>query len=808
MLEVSIVIPVYNTGNYLIKAIDSCLRQTFKNLEIIIINDGSTDNSLQIALEYEARNNNIRVITTENRGLSEARNKGLDEAQGRYVYFLDSDDWIEPQTIEYCYKQAVDNELEIVLFDSKVEVDMAPTSMNAIKFNNYIRNHIVNPNYIYSGRQFIEAYSDKGGVLVQAWLVFTKREFLLKNNIKFLSNAYYEDVAFNFSCMMMAERIMYIPQAFHVRLYREGSIMTTSLNTRKICSVYEITKEMYSALLIMGKQDDSLWIRHLLREMYKLYRAIFLNVSRRDYENAKAHTEEILRHQRDVIVIYYKLLNLIGEKPSNVRRTMEFINEVVTPFGWISEEILDTAREITSDREKLIGNILSGLPFNKENIRVGVYGSGKHAEYILNKYREILGDIKAELVFIDTYKKSFSEKIYDYDIINVDDLDTMHISEIVILSYLYEEEMYSNLVKKYGSRYKIHRIYKADKEPIDSDIYMFWFNRLQRFYEHGRKRIVLINTPLHTNIGDHMIAIAAKRFFADFLPDYDVTEVTNKTYKGMRTDVLYRTNKIDDIIVITGGGFLGSLWPSGQNVYSILKDFPDNKILILPQSMYFEDNEEGEKQRKLFYDLLVDHNDIAVLLREHISYNRFEAMFKGRVKGYLMPDMALTLNYSHEQKERKGILLCLRNDKESILSEDIKTSIKAHFLDLGQEVSEGSMHWHTDIKERMRNEVIAEKINEFKKYSLVITDTLHCMISCAIGGTPCIAINNINKKIEGIYKSWLYDLKYIRYVDKPEDIMNMDIDGWEELYRNNYYDKDYSDYLKQIADLLICNEKE
>lgn len=801
MCEVSIVIPVYNTEDYLSRAIESCLNQTFKGLEIIIINDGSTDSSLQIAQAYEAKYTGIRVVTTENRGLSEARNKGLDVARGRYIYFLDSDDWIEPQTIEHCYRLANENELDMVLFDSKVETDCSLESSIEINFNNYKRDHIVDSKPIYSGRQFVETYSAKGGVLVQAWLVFTRRDFLLNNNIRFLPNAYYEDVAFNFLCMMKAERIMYVPWAFHVRLYRGGSIMTTSLNTRKVCSIYEITKEMYSSLLTCGKQDDSLWIKHLLYEIYKLYSTVLLNVTKKDIAAVKADDEEILRHQRNVIVIYYKLLNMMEEKAANVRKALEFANEVITPLGWISKEILDIAGEIASDRERIIRNILSRLPFDQENIRVGIYGSGKHAEYILNKYIELVGDIKAELVFIDSYKKSFSGKNKGYDIVNIDDIDKIDISEIVILSYFYEEEMYNNLVNRYGGKYKIHRIYGQDKEPLDSTIYKFWYKRLQKFYEHGRKRLILINTPLHTNIGDHMIADAANGFFKDFLPDYEITEVTNKIYKEMRRDVVYRTN-VDDVIVITGGGFLGSLWPSGQNVYSILKDFPHNKILILPQSMYFEDNEEGERQKQLFCDLLVNHNNIVVLLRENISYNRFEAMCKGKVKSYLMPDMALTLNYSHEQKERSGILLCLRNDKESILTEDEKISIRTQFLGFGEAVEEGSMHWHSNITQGMRKEIISAKINEFKGYRLVITDALHCMISCAISGTPCIAINNINRKLEGIYKSWLSGLSYIRYADTLEDVINMDLSGWEELYKSNHYDKDYSDYLRRIADLI------
>jgi len=104
--------------------------------------------------------------------------------------------------------------------------------------------------------------------------------------------------------------------------------------------------------------------------------------------------------------------------------------------------------------------------------------------------------------------------------------------------------------------------------------------------------------------------------------------------------------------------------------------------------------------------------------------------------------------------------------------------------------------------QNQREEIIKTKINELKKYKLVITDALHCMISCAISGTPCIALNNVNGKLEGIYNSWLKDLNYLKYVDSVKGILHMELNDWEELNKENNYDKDFSPYLAQIADLI------
>ena len=99
---ISIIINVYNGEKYIDRCLDIVINQTYKNLEILIINDGSVDNTLKLCKKYKDKR--IKIITTENQGLSLSRNVGLDNATGKYIYFLDVDDYIEKDTIEYLYK--------------------------------------------------------------------------------------------------------------------------------------------------------------------------------------------------------------------------------------------------------------------------------------------------------------------------------------------------------------------------------------------------------------------------------------------------------------------------------------------------------------------------------------------------------------------------------------------------------------------------------------------------------------------------------------------------------------------------------
>src|SRR5574344_1801991 len=112
---VSLIIPVYNTGEYLVECLDSCIRQTLSNIEIICVDDGSTDDSLKILNEYAKKDNRVRVFAQKNSGQSVARNKGMKLAEGKYIAFLDSDDSLNRCMLENLYNQANADNADITM---------------------------------------------------------------------------------------------------------------------------------------------------------------------------------------------------------------------------------------------------------------------------------------------------------------------------------------------------------------------------------------------------------------------------------------------------------------------------------------------------------------------------------------------------------------------------------------------------------------------------------------------------------------------------------------------------------------------
>lgn len=241
-MKVSIVLPVYNVEKYLVECIESAINQTLNDIEIVAVNDGSTDNSLQILKEYEKKYDFIKVVSQENKGLSGARNTGLRESNGEYVYFLDSDDYIELEAMEYCYNIASKNDLDIITFDAKSFADKDYKGKMLIE--NYKRDNKLESK-VMTGTEFYNYSKERRGYTTPIWLNFYRREFLTKNKIEFYEGIIHEDELHTMRSYILAEKIMYIPKLFFNRRVRNNSIMTTKYGYKNALGMFITAKESY-----------------------------------------------------------------------------------------------------------------------------------------------------------------------------------------------------------------------------------------------------------------------------------------------------------------------------------------------------------------------------------------------------------------------------------------------------------------------------------------------------------------------------------------------------------------------------------
>lgn len=200
MKKVSVAIAVYNAEKTLKRCIDSVLKQSIiEDLEIIIVNDGSTDESQNIIKEYMKKNSNIILFTQVNKGLGKTRNKGIELANSKYIAFLDSDDWVDEDYYETLYEEANINDSDLAISTHCVEVENAQRTI--------VKNHIVKEKYEYIRKLL------KGEIEGFSWNKLYKKKFLEFNNLKFpvrgeLENV--EDQYFSFRCLALANEVAFV----------------------------------------------------------------------------------------------------------------------------------------------------------------------------------------------------------------------------------------------------------------------------------------------------------------------------------------------------------------------------------------------------------------------------------------------------------------------------------------------------------------------------------------------------------------------------------------------------------------------
>uniref|UniRef100_UPI00066E2CFD glycosyltransferase family 2 protein n=1 Tax=Streptococcus mitis TaxID=28037 RepID=UPI00066E2CFD len=241
---ISLIVPIYNVENYLWSCLDSIAKQTYSNIEILLVNDGSPDGSAAICQEFVARDSRFRYIEKENGGLSDARNAGIAEAKGEFISFVDSDDWIELTYVEDLYRAALFNDAEVVVSNYK-KFDVKDNCYWIHIFDDYYETH-------YSGEELIQqlpALERKDFSFTTSWgILFAHRLF---DAISFPKGKTIEDTRTNYRLFAESRRLTYIHKALYN--YRVGVDSINSRITEKLLvDVLECLMERMAVYAIKG----------------------------------------------------------------------------------------------------------------------------------------------------------------------------------------------------------------------------------------------------------------------------------------------------------------------------------------------------------------------------------------------------------------------------------------------------------------------------------------------------------------------------------------------------------------------------
>lgn len=316
-------------------------------------------------------------------------------------------------------------------------------------------------------------------------------------------------------------------------------------------------------------------------------------------------------------------------------------------------------------------------------------------------------------------------------------------------------------------------------------------------YKIHRKRIVIFNTPEHGNVGDSALVKAEYDFFHKYFPKYHVLEV--KEYMWNTKFFKFIMGKSAPIF-LHAGGYLGDLWPvQDARVKEIMGVFEENPKIIMPQSIYFKNTDNKEQLIRKTKEIYNSYSNLFVFMREKYSFELLQTeIFNNKEQCALVPDVTFIMNYSYMNNDREGVLCCLRSDLEQTLRREEKENI--------EKVLERNniSYQYTDtvvpyiINDKNRVEEIEKKLNEFSKSRLVITDRLHGMIFATITGTPCIGLNNISRKVQGVYE-WIKDIPYVMCTDK---ITEQDIKKMMKIHNAKYDASLLESYYDEMAQII------
>ena len=683
-MKFSIIMPVYNVEKYVEKAIRSVMNQTYKNFELIVVNDGTKDNSMDIIKKLQKEDKRIKIFNKDNGGLSSARNFGLKYATGEYVCFVDSDDYVYANYLEVLYNEILNKESDLIIFGYNVDV----VDSNEI----ILKEFDILENYQEFNKKN-KLYFENVSMIGYAWNKCFKRSIIEENNLTYEEGtSYIEDIIFNCDFIKKCTNIIIIPNIIYHYVQRERETL-----------------------------------------------------GRKSYNNM---LELDLRYSEKL----KQILLLLNNSRRKVDKTI---------YNTLFERIKWSINIITFDKS-----------ISRKNKLTKINGYFSYVRNNIKKFNSNVVLTKKDKLFMFLVKTNFVRMFY--------------------------------LLNKFSSFLK--KVYKKLKSIIPNYAkgkikYSFSLSKGNEKLNSKKQKIIVFLGANYGNLGDVAITESQVNFLKSNFPEREIIEIPiTDTYTSLKS--VKRKLKKGDVITLIGGGNISNLYEDieGQRRFIIkkLKKYP---IISFPQTIYFTETEEGNKSKWKTINVYRKHPKLYLFAREDKTYKFLNRYFDSN-KNFICPDIVLSNSIVKNVKshKRKNFIFCVRKDKESVLSKNqLENIIK---------VVDDSLVIFTDTqinKNHMSNAERQKELNKllnlFCNSKLVITDRLHGMILCAITNTPCLALDNRNGKVSGVYERWLKGKCSVNLV-KPDDITKELIN--ETINLNKRYKPSKNDFQKIIE--LVANE--
>lgn len=433
MTKISVIIPIYNVEEYLEECINSVINQTFKDIEIICINDGSPDNSEKIVKKLAKKDKRIKYISKNNEGLSATRNRGVEESAGEYIYFLDSDDYIEPDTLETCYNYAKENELEVVYFGAESFYDSEELKERKKTYETYYKRQ--NTYDITSGQLLFREMQEKGEYRASIPMQFIKKNLITENNLSFIEGIIHEDEYYSLCLTMYSKKSGVLNKTFYNRRVRENSIMTTEEKTN-IKGSYSYFKSILKIIPIMEEKVT----KEYLLPHYRRYLNTLRNSSVRalgEIELEDLYELQIPTESLEEQLLYKFMIRDNFEQRKNIQEARRAANRKRTK----TKLLVRIKRKLIRIRKKLVRFAKTTIKVTIPNI-LNIFSKKIKVSVIMPVYN-------VEHILEETLDYLINQSIKKIEIICIDDGSS---------------DNSLNILNAYAKKYKNIKILQQDHE--------------------------------------------------------------------------------------------------------------------------------------------------------------------------------------------------------------------------------------------------------------------------------------------------------------------------------------------------------
>ena len=849
--KVCIIVPVYNAEKYLGYCLNSILSQTYTNWTAILVDDGSTDNSLNICRQYENMDSRFHVISKPNGGVSSARNAGLELAQGDYLEFLDSDDCLALDALEKQVRLAEAYNSQLIIMDIMM-VDFSNPDLDRVMLSSAWLNQspcLLSPEEFKAKRMqlvWLTALLECLHAKLYDLSLWKKLDLTFPEDLSlgedFVTNMKYfeacnsavflHECGHYYNCIMgsssltqkyranLFETKMYLIEELEKHLGGRNNLSAPELDAFYCYTASNGLGAVERAILDSGMSEKQLVAR--LQEMFahplfaesirlasyipdrfvaciepakqNAFAEVIRYIADGMFQKSMKHVEELQVPQEEISAeAASNLSSEVAEKifpalnPGLLNRMVRKLLRMLRPImgsGVMGERVSRweceiaqmglkcTLRNHIRDHKKVTQNVLDRQTWQLE---AQINGIHNHIEERCNTLDRCVSERIWEQTTVSTAEIRKMEEMIDQTATRLQEVDT-GVSAVALQLQDMDGKISTAADQIWKLDEKIADSVAMLQENLSGYVWMSEQRMTKAAYQRDinelrqRKKAIMLATAEHGNIGDSAITLAEQQILGEQFSEYFQVEIS--TYEFDRKEVyLHAILNTEDIIFVNGGGNMGDRYIEEEELRrKIVCEFPNNKIVILPQTISFSATEQGTLEITKSARVYNSHKDLTLFVRGETSL-AFARKYFDKVKTILMPDVVHVLR-SQYAVDRNGALLCLREDEEGRLDGAGKERIRFAALAMTGNVTYSTNTYSEDVSREIRGFVVRKELMRFASHRVVITDRLHGMIFAAITGTPCVVLASYNHKIREYYNAFFRDSNAVFFVGDDIDALD------------------------------------